>query len=433
MIYFVCDFLGSNIPFLIMLYFFSKYHANAFRWSVALAWTALWYVSFKILITNLSFANTFLFALLFLVLYGKIMLKQNLIHTLVVSIFFLSIFYWSNAANTTIGYGIAKQIGKEYPEILRFLDIFLIFFSIFLLYLFLYSTQGLFQKSLCYLQNKIMLLLICPVLFVAVSEQILVRVVYGDTIVWDTQKGLIYPQVRIMPILCLHILAGAVLGAIIFLFWQMEHSITIEQKNRILEQQTQAQEIYVQEAQHREEQMASFRHDMHNHFLVLHELLQKGKTAEAVSYLADFQGMTDSFSCISYTGNSVIDVLLHSKFSIAQQKGIEIVCELCVPKLVADIDWCILLGNAVDNALCALEKVKTDRRLRIYGRMQGDFFYLQIENTCYDLQMPIKEGIGLSNIRTMVQKYGGTLETDYCADMFRLNILLHLSPQEKRI
>lgn len=433
MIYFICDFLGSNVPFFIILYFFNKYSANPFRWAVALGWTAFWYISCKVFITNLSFINTFMFALLFLAFYGKIILKQNLIHTLVVSVFFLSILYWLNAAITTVGYGIAKQIGKEYPEILRFLDVFLVFFRISLLYLFLHSTQGLLQKSFCYLQNKIMLLLTCPVLFVAVSEQILVQTVYGDTIVWDSQRGLVYPQVRIMPILFLHLLACVVLCAIIFLFWQMEHSIMIEQKNRILEQQTQAQKIYVQEAQLREERMTSFRHDIRNHFLVLHELLQKGKTIEAVAYLSDLEESSHSISHISYTGNAVVDALLHSKFSIAQQKGIEIVCELCIPTLVSDIDWCILLGNAVDNALHALENVKIDRQLRIYGKIQGDFFYLKIENSCEDMKMPIQEGIGLSNIRTVVQKYSGTLETDCCANMFRLNLLLHLSPQGKCI
>lgn len=138
----------------------------------------------------------------------------------------------------------------------------------------------------------------------------------------------------------------------------------------LLEQQTQNQEVYVREAKLRYEQTRSFRHDIKNHLLILHQLIKDGKSNEANEYLENMEVVSDALSFSAQTGNDAVDALLNSKFSVAAHKEISIHCSIHIPKqsYIADMDWCIVLSNALDNAISASEAVsEQDRWIHLFG------------------------------------------------------------------
>lgn len=193
-----------------------------------------------------------------------------------------------------------------------------------------------------------------------------------------------------------------------------------------LAQETHAQKTYVAEAQLRYEQTRAFRHDIKNHFSVLEGLLKNGQFPEAEHYLQDLTKTAGRLSFPCQTGHPVIDILLMEKTAIARSNEIETEVTLTLPKQCAvdNLDWCIIFGNALDNAIQACMKCQSDCRfIHIFGERQGDFYMLEFENTCLLGALPAK-GIGLSNIETIARKYHGAVNIEKSESLFRLNVIL---------
>lgn len=190
---------------------------------------------------------------------------------------------------------------------------------------------------------------------------------------------------------------------------------------------------YVEEAKAHYESTKSFRHDIKNHITVIRELLQNGRWHEAFDYVGGMQEIAGEMSFPCTTGNPVVDILLEKKLGIAQSNGIDVYCSLTLPYPcpVRDIDFCILLSNALDNAICACKKMQErevwmDKFIRVTGNRQGDFILIEVENS-FQGESVFKEGTGLSNIRKVAEKYQGAVDMK-CGDrVVVLSVLLIIS------
>ncbi|WP_156332257.1 ATP-binding protein, partial [Clostridium paraputrificum] len=98
------------------------------------------------------------------------------------------------------------------------------------------------------------------------------------------------------------------------------------------------------------------------------------------------------------------------------------------------VDWCIIFGNALDNAIEACEKVEDNRKfislkllsrsntfiVKIINSSENDFI---IEEKKYLTTKKNKEehGIGMDNIRKSIEKYDGILNTRYEKSLFEIS------------
>ncbi len=266
-------------------------------------------------------------------------------------------------------------------------------------------------------------LLLIPILFLSLMERTIRDTVYGNLIIWDKQKGLVYPLVEHTEILLLQLFAGICLSASVFSWKKVTGAI-------LLEQQIHAQEIYLQELSARYDKTRSFRHDVKNHLAVIRELLRAQEPAEAEAYLSHLEEAANRLSYPVHTGRRAVDALLGSKLSLAREYCIELQLDLILPKSreIPDMDWCILLANTLDNAFHASLKLPSHlRRTLIKGSQKGNLYLLSVENTCAasDAKLP-REGTGLFNIRSTAGKYGGTVRISFPENCFRLDIFLIL-------
>jgi len=108
--------------------------------------------------------------------------------------------------------------------------------------------------------------------------------------------------------------------------------------------------------------------------------------------------------------------------------GIDVSCTLLLPNPcgLRDIDICIILANALDNAIHACKSVDTEKYIHISGRMQGDFLMIAVENSCSGPD-EFQKGIGLSNIETVAEKYQGAMLAEKADGRFSLSVLLNIS------
>ncbi len=224
-----------------------------------------------------------------------------------------------------------------------------------------------------------------------------------------------------------HLLGIASLFCILFAYKKLLQNFRLGTELSLLEQQERSLNQYVEEARAHYEKTRSFRHDIKNHITVIKELLQAGKLEQAVSYIEDMDDMAEQMSFPCSTNNPVVDILVGNKLGIAKSMGINADCHLQLPSPcgLRDIDLCIVLSNALDNAIhaCKNQEEGTEKYILVSGRIQGDFFMLEVENSCCEKDA-VKTGTGLSNVKTVAGKYGGAMSIETRGHVFSLHVLL---------
>ena len=224
----------------------------------------------------------------------------------------------------------------------------------------------------------------------------------------------------------MQILGLAALLCTLYAYQHICNSFQTRAALRSLGQATQAQKNYIAEAQRRYEQTKAFRHDIANHLSVLDGLLNSKKLDESKAYMQKLKMASTSLSFPYQTGNPVVDILLSEKLGLAKEIMAEITLLLPRPCGIDDFDLCVIFANALDNAINACQSAKGTKLIRIYGERQGDFYMLAFENTCSDEPL-LPAGTGLTNIRSVAEKYHGATLTEKTGQWFSLNVLLNIS------
>lgn len=193
---------------------------------------------------------------------------------------------------------------------------------------------------------------------------------------------------------------------------------------------------YTAETQARWRHTEALRHDMKNHLAVVRGLLEKGDSMSAAAYLAALDAAAAEISAPFQTNRPACDVLLTEKASCAESLGIAFHSTLQIPDScpLEDMDLCIILANALDNAVNACSSLPPDaeRFIRISSWLQGNFLLITIENS-FNGSPHICPGTGLYNIRRTTKKYGGAAEIRTTGGVFRLHVLLSISQHSSRI
>jgi signal transduction histidine kinase len=177
-------------------------------------------------------------------------------------------------------------------------------------------------------------------------------------------------------------------------------------------------------------------HDIKNFATALSAYLEAGKTAEAKERLNEFIDRIPATSTID-TGNTAINALLHAK-TAALGKIAKNSLSIALPPTLAidEIDLCVIIGNAIDNALEACEKIENegDRYINIKIFPFNNCLSLLFENSCRekaekdlfatDKPQAFMHGFGIENMRALCDKYNGNISFEQVGGKFSVSILL---------
>lgn len=274
-------------------------------------------------------------------------------------------------------------------------------------------------------------MILIPILMIFLVNEYICFFIYGNSIIIECNKIIL--NTNHYQILMIQILTIISLFCVMYIYKKLLESFEQSIKISLMEQETNLLKQYVAEAQLRYKKTKSFRHDIKNHIEIVKELLQNNKLEEALNYIGEMKNINTDISFTYSTNNPVLDILLSNKLSIAKSNDIDIFCSLFVPYpcQISDIDFCIIISNALDNAICACLKLesKYKRYIHITGNIQYDFLLIDIRNS-FQNNSSLKEGIGLKNIRTVVEKYNGAMDIQIQSNEFILSLLL-IIPQQK--
>lgn len=187
------------------------------------------------------------------------------------------------------------------------------------------------------------------------------------------------------------------------------------------------------------EQTRHLWHDFRQHLHVIAGLTDAGQLEELQAYLRQYEDeLTDQRPTLC--ANAALDALAGHYDQEARQNGVPVEWTLELPKLLTmpEADLCTILGNLLENALHASQKLPPEQRqVRVMARMLSPAMLGIVVENRYDgvlqrqgglLHSTKHEGagIGLLSVQTAVRKYHGNLNVETKNNLFRVNILLNL-------
>lgn len=168
-----------------------------------------------------------------------------------------------------------------------------------------------------------------------------------------------------------------------------------------------------------------FRHDIQNHFICMETLLQNGKIEELHDYFKDLQQSFYIQKKMCYSGNDIVDAILHYELSRSCDERVKISIYGNLPeiKTVLPIDVCTLFSNMLSNAIASANQSVEVREAQITVKFSsgGKYFSICLANTVNDIEetriMDNKRndndrnhGHGVGKIKGVLEKYDGRFE-----------------------
>lgn len=224
------------------------------------------------------------------------------------------------------------------------------------------------------------------------------------------------------------------------LFFQIAHIVIekqkVTEKNLYLQieaEQTRKLQAFINDT-------SRLRHDYRHHLATLNQMLEENKYAEAKEYLKEFSSAipaTPKRYCSFVGVNSILnhyetqckDLFIKTHFSI----------RLDIPEnTFKETDFCVLLGNLLDNSIAACRVLpKDERHISLkFARTNPATLALQIRNPYYG-NIKIKNNVfystkhegtgqGLYSVQLIAEKYNGIMNVNYENQTFEVRILLTL-------
>lgn len=225
------------------------------------------------------------------------------------------------------------------------------------------------------------------------------------------------------------------------LFSKLQNQLTISRDNREMKMQLELQRQSAEKMENAYNHTRALRHDLKNHLRALSGMLQSGNTDDALAYMQTMQSDLEDATYFAVTGNTAVDAILNEKLLTAQRQETNLRFDAVTLKntKAKPMDLCIILSNALDNALEACRKLSDvqSRTVSLKIREESDFLLISVQNPV--AQPPKKlgnsflsdkkdrenHGIGLRSIRLTAEKYSGEVLAECENSVFTLLVKLY--------
>lgn len=219
----------------------------------------------------------------------------------------------------------------------------------------------------------------------------------------------------------------------------------------ILEKQVSSMQEHIAEMEHMYSGIRGMKHDMKNSLTVIMQLAERSGNAENTelkAYLSELSQTFDRLEIRFKTGNTVVDTLLNMKYHEIMRTMPDLhmnTDKLLFPEnlIIQSYDIGVILGNALDNAVEACKKQKSEEPeaepfINLSSFLKGKMFFIEIENSFNGKLIRKREGefpvttkadkklhgIGLTNIKNTVEKYHGAVDWSADHKVFTLSVML---------
>ncbi len=179
----------------------------------------------------------------------------------------------------------------------------------------------------------------------------------------------------------------------------------------------------------RMEVFREYRHDMRHNLAVIEGLAKQGDCDKIVEYTSKLNGSFVEPENVRCCKDPELNAVLSEYISRAEKAGCKVTHSLALPEMLPfkKNDICLVLANAIENAINACSELpEDDRYINISAEYKdGHRLVILVENPCsHEVQfdengLPITDepspekseehGIGLRSVKRIVEKYNGFL------------------------
>lgn len=198
-----------------------------------------------------------------------------------------------------------------------------------------------------------------------------------------------------------------------------------------LEKQIATQLYHYEQLEKMNAEFRRFRHDYINHMKCIGSMALNQEYDNILNYLDKLSASFPTSSFLFETGNYIADAILTEK-QINSPDNISIEFDGVVSTDIDNVDLCIILSNALDNAVEACCLCDGDKTINVYSGFKHGYFVFKIKNPTVNTNVSgritttksdkMNHGFGLANIKRTLKKYDGHLSTSCEDNIFTLNI-----------
>ncbi|MGN0607077.1 MAG: sensor histidine kinase [Oscillospiraceae bacterium] len=205
--------------------------------------------------------------------------------------------------------------------------------------------------------------------------------------------------------------------------------------NSLLEKQVATQIGHYEKLEKLNSDMRTFRHDYINHLSSINALIGEGCYSDAQNYIDKLTESTHRNEAIFLTGNRLADAILTDK-SDGCKNFADIEFDGCITDKIENSDICIILANALDNAVEACKKCPERGKISIAAQIRQGYWTMTMRNPTVSadsegIMKTSKEdeknhGFGLLSIEQAVKKYDGTMAVSIKVGVFEMAVVLKI-------
>lgn len=180
----------------------------------------------------------------------------------------------------------------------------------------------------------------------------------------------------------------------------------------------------------------AYRHDLHHHMQYLSSCIENGRLEQAQEYIREICSDIETNKIMPICENESVNLIFSSFVGRFKNFGIPIEIKARIPQVIciSENDLCVLLSNALENALHACQKLKEKGltvMIKVSAFEEKGKIFLQIINSCdndiiFNDGIPVTNhpghGIGVRSICAIVEKYSGIYDFSVKDDRFILRV-----------
>ena len=184
-----------------------------------------------------------------------------------------------------------------------------------------------------------------------------------------------------------------------------------------------------------QEKASMYRHDLRHHLRYISSCIENGNVDQVQEYIQGIYSEIEASKVVVYSENEVVNLILSAFVGKAKELGIPIKVHMEISKdvVISENDICVLLSNALENALFACQKLNTKNvDVEVIGFEKNGKLFFEISNPCDEMVrikngIPFTErvehGIGVRSICAIVDKYKGGISWKAKDNVFCVDII----------
>lgn len=281
--------------------------------------------------------------------------------------------------------------------------------------------------------------IIIPILSNIISIIVIFKFMFKDKDIDDIEG------VMILIISIVLFLSNLVLASIIA---RIIKDNNLRAENKIINEKVELQYKYYLKLNETQLRTRKLYHDMKNHIICIEKICGNNETAN--KYIKEMNNQIKECTYQFNTGNIILDTILYEKKSICIENNIEFLVNINFNNcnFIEMVDICSIFSNMIDNSIEACNKIKNkdiQKEIKLSGTIVNKFFVIKCENSkvndiklrenkiLTDKKDSFLHGIGISSIKSSVEKYNGNTEISLTEKNFIMTIFIPLVKNKNQL